>query len=205
MLRQLLARLGKAEYGGDATAYRLLHFLSEKLSTCIEWRDYPNRDVFVYALESSRVEYLGRETGNRYYCLVLPDLEIVTGWQTFIMEDWEGEQRQAAVVSHWRVLPFLGRMRTSSATRATVAFATSEESKTVGRAIVGIPKVEWELADVVCIDAFSLDLDPGHWRGHHDLIRYFMGYGEVVRLNLAECDTPSLLMRDWYSLYSCTQ
>ncbi len=66
----------------------------------------------------------------------------------------------------------------------------------MGRAIVGVPRVEWELAEIGCMDAFSIDLDPAHWRGHHDLMRYFMGYAEVVRRNPAESDTPSLLMRD---------
>jgi hypothetical protein len=195
-LRQLLFRLGEAEYKGDATAYRLLRFLSEKLPVCIEWRTYPDQEMFAFALESSQVEYQGKDTGNRYYRLVLPELEVVTGWQTRIVQDWKGEKRQAAVISHWRVLPFLGRMRTSGATEVVVARATSNEVNQIGRAIVGIPRVEWELADVACMDAFSIDLDPGHWRGHHDLVRYFMGYGEVVRCNPVECDTPSLLMRD---------
>jgi len=195
-LRELLSQLGEAEYGGDITAFRVLRFLSEKLPSCIDWRDYPSHELFVFALESSRVTYRGRDTGNRYYRLVLPSLEIVVGWKTKIMTDWRAEHRQAAVVSHWRVLPFLGRMRTAPVSKIVVAWPTGEEIASVGRAIVGIPGVEWELAEVGCMDAFSIDLDPAHWRGHHDLMRYFMGYAQVVRHNPPECDTPGLLMRD---------
>ncbi|HEY0072219.1 MAG TPA: hypothetical protein VGE04_19830 [Chloroflexia bacterium] len=194
VLRHLLNHLGNAEYEGDHVASTMLRFLSEKLPVRIDWRNYPGNDISTYVLESSTVEYQGRETGDRYHRVVLPDLEIVAGWQTGILPDRKSNVE--VTVSHWRVLPFLGRMRTSSTSKITEANATEADEYVLRRALCGVPKVEWSLAEIVSMDAFSIDMDPNHWQGHYDLMRYFMGWAEVVRPNPAECDTPSILLRD---------
>lgn len=195
-LRSMLEQLGNAEYQGDSTASRVLDYLSKRVATAIGWRDHPHETVFGLVLEASALSYGERRTESTYYRVAFPNLEIVTGWKTKILRDWPGSCLPCIVVSKWRVLPYLGRMRTAPQAKPVCALPEESDIESTCRALLAVPKIEWELTEKSSMDAFSLDYDPRSWHGYNDLVRCSAACAQVIAYDPAECDMPGLLLDD---------
>jgi hypothetical protein len=126
-LRKLLERLGQAEAEGNPQAAIILAYIAEKLPTVVHWREFTEGKIRGYVLDSSKVTWLGQQTGQHYYRLVLLDLGCVTGWKSRALPQWSGYARPVAEISHWRVLPYLGRMRTAPDAEIVPRVETEEE------------------------------------------------------------------------------
>lgn len=195
-LRQILAKLSEEESKGNVQAHVILEYLVEKLPVAISWQDTSTDRIRVFVLESSEVTWHGQDTSQRYYRLVLPQFECVIGWKSRALPRWGGYARPIAEIGHWRILPYPGRMRTGRNPDITPLADNVADKEKVVRTLVGIPKVEWDLSQSGCIDAFGLDLEASHWKGALDFVRYWYGTGKVARRDPSECDQPGLLLRD---------
>lgn len=195
-LRQILEKVSTEESKGNVTAHIILEYLAEKLPVAISWRENGGAKIRVFTLESSEVTWQGQDQEKKYYRFVVPQLECVIGWKSRALPWWGGYTRPMADISHWRILPHPGRMRTAPDAEVTPSKGTESDKKNVLRTLLGIPRVEWDLAQSHCIDAFLLDLEASHWKGALDFARYWYGGAKVVRRDPSESDQPSLLLRD---------
>jgi len=196
ILRETVKKLCQAEWEGENAASAFLHFISDQLCVELNWHDY-GKELEAWVIESSPVLYGHRVLENRYYRLVVPHFETVVGWQTRRHPEWEGEARPRVRLYHWRSLPVVGRLKTAPKAEEPIpGVAGGSLEDLAQRSLLGIPRVEWDLAKQLTVGAFILDLDGAHWRGCHDLCRYFYGYGRIIRRGPVECDGYGLLLED---------
>ncbi len=196
-LRLLLTKLGEQADRDSCLARRILAYLTTRASWSLSSSDVGLDAIYGIMLEADDVLWAGKATDVTYYRVGLPELGLVISWKTELLEEWNNSQQQGGLIGgHWRLLPVLGRLRTNKGTKPEARDLARRKRDMLWRALPGLPRVEWQLAEQGVFDAFTVDFDDKDWRGHNDLMRYSCCCAKVIRRSPAEYDGPALLMED---------
>jgi hypothetical protein len=191
-----IKKLSFDEWNGVKAATDLLVFTQSQLCVELDWQEY-GKHLEGWLIESSTLFYGPHELDSRYYRLVVPQFDTTLGWQTKREPAWEDDRQPKLNIYNWRAVPIVGRLKSAPVGKAPEAAAASRAFRDAAlRSLLGLPGIEWELAQQLNVGAFMLDLDGAHWHGVNDLCRYFASYGRLVARNAAECDGYGLIMED---------
>jgi hypothetical protein len=193
-LRKILGRA----FRGDAVARSLLSYLQERVALSYEWR--AGRPLRAVAVSSGWRSFGRQRTQVAEHLCVLPDLGSWATLRTTTLSPDLARSRPAFELTHFRALPFFGRIRITPGNETSWPDIASGLDD-AWRSLLSLPGLEQKLSPQRQPFAYSIGFLP--WAtGRTDegsaivLERVIGSVARVVRRGSEDLDLPGLLCED---------
>jgi hypothetical protein len=193
----LAALMGRA-FEGDRVARSLSDYLGDRFGMSYDWREAGTQRAFI--LSSGIREFGGRTEQTHEHLAVLPDQAAWVTIRTRTLTTERARSHPEVDITHYRVVPFLGRLRVTPGGRIEHA---EDESRALDawRSVLSLPGLEEKLSPLQHPYAFSVSFLPwvaGETGASAGVVleRVVGSVATTVSRSPSELDLPGLLCED---------